>query len=90
MYKYGISISGRKVSIFFLIMQEKNKVSVAQYKAWLKRAIDYENKIDEIEDAINNETNNKELARLNKKIERFNAKLYKIDEKITEYENTME
>ena len=52
--------------------------------------IDYENKIDEIEDAINNETNNKELARLNKKIERFNAKLYKIDEKITEYENTME
>lgn len=75
---------------FFLIMQEKNKVSVAQYKAWLKRAIDYENKIDEIEDAINNETNNKELARLNKKIERFNAKLYKIDEKISEYENTME
>ena len=35
-------------------MQEKNKVSVAQYKAWLKRAIDYENKIDEVTLKFNN------------------------------------
>ena len=61
---------------------DTNLPSESQYKAWLKRAIDLEAKIKELE----TDKSEKNL----KKIERYNSKLSQITAKIAEYEDSMD
>jgi len=64
------------------------KVSMEQYKAWLKRAIALEDRIKENKKSIEALTaNSKDRERLKKKIERGQCKLDQINAKIKEFED---
>lgn len=66
--------------------KDESKVSTMQYKAWLKRAMDLEVRINEIEKNIYSSTDDKEKEKLKKKLDRNNKKLKELNAKIEEYE----
>jgi len=62
-------------------------VSDAQYKAWLKRAMVLEERINDDKKSLSKlESGSKEEEKLKKKIERNQSKLDQINEKISEFE----
>ena len=64
----------------------ESEVSVNQYKAWLKRAIDLEARIKESEELISNQADGSDKEKEMKKLERHKQKLAEIEKKIKEYE----
>lgn len=66
--------------------KETDKPSLSQYKAWLKRAIDLTNRIDESTEAISKLADSPDKIREEKKLKRFEEKLSAINAKIKEYE----
>ena len=64
--------------------------SVKQYKAWLARAIDLKNRIDESNKIISVLADSPDRAREERKLSRYETKLSAIEAKITEYEDLMD
>jgi len=77
---------GVQDEFIFEIPKDNSKVSTFQYKAWLKRAMDLEARINESEDTISKLADCPDKTKEQKKLERYKNKLKDINAKIEEYE----
>lgn len=81
---------GVKDEFIEAIDSKSSAASEAQYKAWLKRAMILEERINEDENNLKkleaDNSGKKEIEKIKKKIDRNQSKLSQINEKINEFE----